>query len=121
MSGSEIVRTENVDGVLVARLVGEVDLSNISEITTVLTDGLAGEERAPGDLVLDLSETSYIDSAGINLVYDMTRRMRRRGRSVRLVVPESSPVRRVLTIASVNLIAPFDPSLAASLGELRSG
>ena len=120
MSETEIVRTENVDGVLVARLLGEVDLSNISEVTTALTEGMAGPDRTAGHLVLDLSETSYIDSAGINLVYDLTRRMRRRGRTVRLVVPESSPVRRVLTIASVNLIAPFDPSLEASLGELRA-
>jgi len=121
MSEHDVVRTESMDGVLVARLIGEVDLSNVSRVAEAVGESLAGDDRPPGHLVLDLSETSYIDSAGINLVYDLTRRMRRRGRSVRLVVPESSPVRRVLTIASLNLIAPFDLSLEASLGELRSG
>ena len=55
--------------------------------------GFAG--RA-GALVLDLTETSYIDSSGIGLIFDTAARMRNRRQELRLVVEPSSFVGEVL-------------------------
>ena len=52
--------------VLVARLRGEVDMSNAGQLRDELN--AATRNDALG-LVLDLSEVEYLDSAGIHLIY----------------------------------------------------
>src|SRR5439155_5170535 len=59
----------------VARLVGEIDASNAPGFASEL------KERLPNSaigLVLDLSETTYIDSAGLHLIFDLSDALRRR-------------------------------------------
>ena len=52
-----------------------------------------------GDLVLDLSELAFLDSAGVHLLFKAARRAQERGSRLSLVSPEGTPIRRVLQIA----------------------
>ena len=59
-------------------------------------------------LVLDLSETSYIDSSGISLIFDAAARLRNRRQELRLVVPPRSFVGEVLAAVSMERSVPID-------------
>jgi anti-anti-sigma factor len=104
--------------VLVARLSGEVDSSNASELRLVISERLPA--TASG-LVLDLSAVSYLDSSGVHLLFDLSRRLRARRQSIRLVVPERSPVRRVLALCHVDGVAPMETDPAAATRAIEDG
>ena len=80
-----------------------------------------GEElrnSVPNDahgMVVDLSETRYLDSAAIELLFDLSRRLARRRQKLRLVLPESSPLRRVLALTEIETAAPLHHSLDSAL------
>src|SRR5579871_4753285 len=86
------------DKVLIARVTGEVDLSNAERLREVLADATENHVHA---LVLDFSELDYLDSAGIQLIYRLRESLRARGQELRLVIPSDSPVRHALRLAGV--------------------
>jgi ABC-type transporter Mla MlaB component len=69
-------------------------------------------------LALDLSGVTYLDSSGIELVFELGRSLAARRQTIRLIVPETSPVRRVLELSAVESIAPIDRDLADVLGAI---
>jgi len=106
---------EERDGVLVARIGGEIDSSNAAELRLALTDHLPNASTA---MILDLSRVGYIDSSGIQLLFDLGRRLAARRQTMRLVVPQGSPTRRVLELCDVGDVAPLDAGLEAALGSV---
>ena len=104
--------------VLVARVSGEVDASNASELRLVISERLPASASG---LVLDLSAVTYLDSSGVHLVFDLGRRLRARRQAVRLVVPESSPVRRVLALCNVDGVAPMEVDAATAKRAIETG
>jgi anti-sigma B factor antagonist len=92
------IEMETHDRIVVARLEGELDLSNATEVREAIwarvTNGAAG-------LVLDLSGTGFIDSAGIHLLFDVRTRLKTRAQEMRLVVPPGSMVRETLRIVGI--------------------
>ena len=96
----------------VARVAGEVDASNVSDLSQRLLDAVSNKARA---LVLDLTETSYIDSSGISLIFDAAARMRNRRQQLRLVVTPRSFVGEVLAAVSMEDSVPIDPAVADAL------
>jgi len=93
----------NVRGdVVVGALNGEVDSSNAGELLAALGSAVPGGARG---LVLDLGDLSYIDSAGIEMVFSLAGRLRARRQRLALVVPAQAPVARVLEISGVESVA----------------
>lgn len=84
--------------VVVARLTGEIDLSNAETITAAVVDAMPHESSA---LVLDLSAVDYLDSAGIQLIYHLRETLRARSQSLRLLIPPDSPANDALRLAGV--------------------
>ena len=74
---------ETEGDVELAHVAGEVDASNVDDLTEQLLDAVSNEARA---VVLDLTQTSYIDSSGISLIFDAAARMKNRRQQLRLVV-----------------------------------
>jgi anti-anti-sigma factor len=82
----------------VLRVIGEVDISNAAELSAAL------EAAAPNGhptLVVDLTETTYLDSAGVQLLFMVSERLRARRQGVRLLVPKESPIRAVLELTGL--------------------
>jgi anti-sigma B factor antagonist len=92
------VRFTHSGRVVVAQLTGEVDISNADSLRTAITEATPNESLG---LVLDLSEIDYLDSAGIQLIYQLRSDLRARGQSLRLVIPSTSPARDALRLAGV--------------------
>ena len=103
------------DGVVVARVGGEIDSSNASELRLALSERLPSATNA---LVLDLSEVTYLDSAGIQLLFELGKRLGARRQRMRLVVPGDAPMRRVLELCDMASVAPLDPELEQALRAL---
>jgi len=55
------------DGTPRVTAAGEIDLSNINAFTDALETASAG---TPGPITVDLSAVKYLDSAGINALFD---------------------------------------------------
>jgi anti-anti-sigma factor len=115
---SELSRLElSGDEVIVARIIGEVDLSNAAELGAELATGV--QNSALG-LVIDLTATSYLDSSGIHLVFDLAERLRRRQQQLRVVVPLGAPVRRVLRIVEMDSAVPVVPTVEEAVAQIRA-
>jgi anti-anti-sigma factor len=105
--------TFDTDGdVELAHVAGEVDASNVADLSQRLLEAVSNKARA---LVLDLTETSYIDSSGISLIFDAAARMRTRRQQLRLVVLPKSFVSEVLAAVSMEDSVPIDPAVADAL------
>jgi anti-anti-sigma factor len=113
VSASARIEVERDGEAVVARLGGEVDMTNAEYVRDELTAAVPNDAHA---LVIDLSGAQYLDSAAIELLFELSRRLGRRRLELRLVVPEDSPLTRLLTLTDVGSVAPIHPSLAAALG-----
>ena len=66
-------------------------------------------------LVVDLSPTEYLDSAGINLMFALGDELRARQLTLRLVIAPASPIARMLAITGLDKRVPDLPDVAAAL------
>ncbi len=92
------VEFDSNDRTVVARVTGELDLSNAESLGVALLDSMSNDGRR---LVVDLSGVAYLDSAGIRLIYQLRERLQGRGQSLRLVIPADSPSHDALRLAGV--------------------
>jgi len=99
------------DGVVVASLSGEIDLSNAAEITDALLGGVPNEALG---LVIDLSDVSYLDSAGVRMLAELAHRLGWRAQVLRVVAPAASRSRRVLEIAGLERVLSLDIAVEAA-------
>jgi anti-sigma B factor antagonist len=90
---------EHSGEVSTAAIEGEVDASNAAELGDGLRALLTNQSTV---LVVDLSETTYLDSAGLNLLFTLDGELSGRLQELRLVVPEGSPLRRTLSITGLD-------------------
>jgi anti-anti-sigma factor len=97
---------------VVAHLTGEVDMNNATYVGEELRSSVPNDAAA---LVIDLSSTRYIDSAAIGLLFELARRLGRRRQTLRLVVPHTSPLVRVLEITEINTTAEIHETVDAAL------
>ena len=103
---------EEAGNVVVGRVAGEIESVNAEEMSTALAARLTSEAAG---LVIDLSQVTYLDSAGIELLFDLARRLRTHRQRLRLVVPVDAPMRRVLELCDMDRAAPIDATVEAAL------
>jgi anti-sigma B factor antagonist len=103
--------------VLVARLTGELDMSNAEDIGSAVLDATPND--AVG-VILDLSGVQYLDSAGIYVVFGMRSRLRARGQSLRINVPGGSPVDDALRLAGVQRHVEVVDTVERGIEELQA-
>lgn len=89
------VESERIDDVVIARIYGEVDLSNAGEVSTDLHAAFGNVHRRG---IVDLSETSYLDSIGIRLLFTLAESLRDRRQELHVVVPPNSLLLRLLEL-----------------------
>ena len=114
MSTQAEIEVERQGGTVVARLGGEVDMANASHVREQLLEAVPNDVSA---LVVDLEGCRYLDSAAIEVLFDLARRLQRRRQGLRLVVPETSPLGRVLALTDVNSVAPVHLTLESALAQ----
>jgi anti-anti-sigma factor len=94
--------------VLTARITGEIDLSNASELEETMVDAVPNTALG---MVVDLSGVEYLDSAGVRMLVHLVERFRWRQQVMRASAPDGSRVRSVLTMAGADGVIPVDATV----------
>ena len=90
------VRFEERDGVVVAFVIGEIDVATAAPVLARL------REATPpaGRMVVDFTAVPFADSSGIGILDRMLGHARMMSATVRFVVPETAQLRYVLRICA---------------------
>jgi anti-anti-sigma factor len=107
MSDLARVDTRRTGTTQLVRITGELDLSNARELTEALGHAVPDDVTL---VVVDLSATTYLDSAAIAAFFRLSQRLRDRRQDVRLVVPDGSPIRAVIELTRLSQVIPVDES-----------
>lgn len=107
------VEFEDRDGVTVAAISGELDVSNAGEIAGAFAD----LSSVSIGLVVDLCRLAYLDSSGIAFLHDLALRLRQRWQRLIVVSPPSTPPRRVLELTALDshtlILDELEPAIEA--------
>ena len=96
-------------GAGVVTMPAEIDVSNAGEIRQALRAALSHDIAV---LVIDMSETTFCDSAGVHVIIAAYRRAAATGIGLRLA---ATTVLRVFTLVGVDQLIPMYPTLEAAL------
>lgn len=108
--GTVEVREE--DGVVVAQVAGELDLSNSPATGDAIEAALPSSARS---LVVDFSRLTFLDSSGVAMLFRLVRRLGDHRQELHVVAPTGEAVGRVLEIVEFDRAAPVHTSLDAAL------
>jgi anti-anti-sigma factor len=114
MSSPAEVAIERRGRSVVAHVNGEIDMTNAAYLREQLLDSTPNDVLA---LVIDISGCRYLDSAAIEVLFDLSRRLARRRQELRLVMPPSSPLKRVIELTEIGSAAPVYESLDTALSQ----
>jgi anti-anti-sigma factor len=95
----------------IVAVTGEVTFSNVAELNRRLDAALSGESR---DLVVDLSDVSFIDSSGLSALLTASKQARERGGAVALVLAGAEPP-SIFRFRGVDRLLALYPSREAAL------
>ncbi len=111
------VEVEQQGDVSVARLRGEIDTSNVSEIGDALSAAAIG--HGSQGMVVDLSGVGYLNSATVKLLFDLAEDMHKRHQQMRLVMTETAPMRKLILLLKFDLVVPLDKTIEDALAKIR--
>jgi anti-sigma B factor antagonist len=86
----------SLGGVAVAHLAGEIDMANAPAIGRAIVRGLTGA----GAVLIDLTEVTFLDSAGVRLLDVLVGDLDDHGTPMRFVVDETGAVRKTLELCA---------------------
>ena len=116
MNPANFVKLERVDGVAVATLLGEIDMARAGPVRDTLSAAVGNEEFG---LVVDLTEALYLDSAGVNVLFELAEWMRGRQQQLVAVAPENSLIQDVLKIVNLGEVVPLYQDRRGAVDHLR--
>lgn len=105
------VEVRRHDGVAVVAPVGDVDLLSADDLRVAILAAMSND--SPG-VIVDLSRTRYLDSAGIRVLFSIARRLEERRRRLVLVAPADALVRRLLEIVDIEARADLVETVGAA-------
>ena len=104
------LQLEDENGIAIASVAGEIDLSNASELEVAISQAVG--------LVVDLADVDYLDSSGVTLLFNLARRVARRQQELVVVVPGEAHVREILTLSGATGALELRDSLPEALAQL---
>jgi anti-sigma B factor antagonist len=104
--------------VRVARVHGELEISTVGALRNELLASVTNRDHG---LVVDLSDTRYIDSAGVNVLFEVGESFADRQLGFAVVVPEGGLVERVFTIVGLTAVAQVHRTVDAAVAAIDDG
>lgn len=80
----------------------DIDITNAADLADLLLESVPSSARG---MVLDLRQVEYVDSAGIRMLFGLARQLATGRQRLGLWLPESSPVRRLVSITNLDQVA----------------
>jgi len=103
-----VVDARTSNGIQIVRICGEVDLTNAIEVREAISRVASHDVTV---ILVDLSETTYLDSSGIAMLFRLAERLNERRQELRIVVPPNSPLRAALDLTNLPQNIPVQPTL----------
>jgi anti-anti-sigma factor len=98
---ARVTSERHPDRVTHVHVSGDIDLANVDEVRHAITTALSDD---PAGVVLDLSDTAYLDSAAISMLFRLAQRLGHRRQQLSLVVPKDAPIRAVLELTRIDTV-----------------
>jgi anti-anti-sigma factor len=117
VSDGRDMNLDHRDSVGVVSLTGEMDIVRAQDLREQLLGAIRNEDLG---IVVDLTNTTYIDSVGVSLLFELAERLSERQLRLAVVLPEKGLVGRVLTIVNLNSVAQIHPTVDEALGAIRA-
>ncbi|MGH9157107.1 MAG: STAS domain-containing protein [Acidimicrobiales bacterium] len=108
------IKTEQADGYVICRPVGELDAFTVSQFRDALA-GLASQPR----LIIDMSAVPFVDSAGLGALIGGIRRARELGGDV-AVVCNRAPLTRLLKTTGFDRIVTVTDTVKEAVASLEA-
>jgi anti-anti-sigma factor len=86
-------------GIVLAEVSGEIDMSNAEDLRDQIAQWATNEDRA---VIVDLTNVTYADSAGMNLLFVLARRLKDHGQIFGAIVPWDSQPRRAFDVVGMS-------------------
>lgn len=80
------------------RLAGDIDLANAGTVQDEVNSAITNRVS---NVVVDLSDVTYLDSAGLRILFTLAGRLRTLQTTLEVLVPVSSPVRRAVELSGL--------------------
>jgi anti-anti-sigma factor len=103
--------------VVVATLIGELDIANVNEIGEEIRDAITNDHAG---LCLDLSEARYVDSAGVRMIFELVSRLEAVRQVMAVAIPLDAPVRRLIEVTSLASLVGICPSVSACVEHVEA-
>jgi anti-sigma B factor antagonist len=103
-------------GIPVVRLEGELD---ITRAPTLRRELMAAADNRDAGLVVDLGAATYLDSAAVNVLFELADGLARRQVELAIVVPEGGLVERVVGLVDLGSVALMHRSADAAVADIR--
>ena len=111
------IESEDVDGISVIRVHGEIDLYTMHEFEQALESGIGKDAAA---LIADLTGVSYLDSSGLSVLLHAHKAISARGGLLCVIAsPDSPGVRRVLEITRLDTVFRVRDKFEDAVAELK--
>lgn len=104
------------EGVVVAQVAGELDLSNSPATGDAIEAALPSSARA---LVVDFTRLTFLDSSGVAMLFRLVRRLGDHRQQLHVVAQEGEAVGRVLAIVEFDRAAAVHSGLDSALDAAR--
>jgi anti-sigma B factor antagonist len=104
--------------VVVARVLGEIDISNVGTVKRELTDSVPNTALG---LVVDLSHAAHLDSSGIYLLFQLANALESRQQRICVVAPPTAPSSRVLFITGFDKLMCVTGTVSEAIALLSRG
>ena len=106
------LQIEHVDHIPIARPVADIDAASAATVQEELVEALSPHVDG---LIVDLSTTRYVDSAGVDMLFRLGERLRERRATLRLVIPASSQLSRLAAIVGLPHAMPVHETVPEAL------
>jgi anti-sigma B factor antagonist len=93
---AQIEMSEHGDGIHLARICGDLDLSNLRDVHATIVDALPND--AVG-LVVDLGDVKFLDSSGVETLFRLRRSLSLRQQRFAVAIPPDAVTRRALVFS----------------------
>ena len=100
------VETSTEDGSMRITLSGEIDLANAAAVGDEIRAAVSNQ---PTTVSVDLTDLTYMDSAGIRILFVLASRLQALRSVLELIVPLDSPTRRIIELSGFESLAALRP------------
>lgn len=93
------IEADDHRGVVIATLTGDLDIVRAPVVRAELSEALSNQTLG---LVVDMTETTYLDSAGVNLLFELAGRLENRQLRLAVVLREGSMAEEVARLVDLS-------------------